>query len=185
MTRTHPDKVDPASQSTASLSALRSGAPEALERCFREYAPSLVLLAQRLTGERADAEDVVQDVFVGLPDALRRYEDRGAFGAWLRRLTTRHALTRMRHTRSRREDSLSLMTLNLSTPVAAMQGAAAHVERALLALPDTQRQVFVLRVIEGHAHAQIAQLLGISVGASEVRLSRAVKSLRTLLGGTR
>lgn len=91
----------------------------------------------------------------------------------------------MRRSRSRREDSWSLTALNLSAPAMASQADDAYVERALHMLPDTQRQVFVLRVIEGHAHAEIALLLGISVGASEVRLSRAVKALRSLLGGLR
>ena len=66
------------------LAELRAGSPRAITACYREHASALLTLAMRLTGERADAEDVVQDVFVGLPEALRRYEERGLFAAWLR-----------------------------------------------------------------------------------------------------
>ena len=93
--------------SPAFLAALRAGSPEALGACYREYWPPLLQVALRLTGERADAEDVRQDVFVGLPEALRCYEHRGAFAGWLRRLITTHALMRRRRERNCHEVSTS------------------------------------------------------------------------------
>ncbi len=148
-------------------------------------APSLLTLAHRLTGERADAEDVVQDVFVGLPEAMRRYEDRGAFGAWLRRVTVRHALMRQRRAKGRREEPHGLESEML--PARAEPSSDVHelVERAVRALPEPQRHVFVLRIVEGYSHAEIARLLNSKVGTSEVRLSRALKVLRGLLGDLR
>jgi RNA polymerase sigma-70 factor (ECF subfamily) len=67
-------EAPPLDRSPAWLAALRAGNPDAITACYREHADALLTLALRLTGERADAEDVVQDVFVGLPEALRRYE---------------------------------------------------------------------------------------------------------------
>jgi RNA polymerase sigma-70 factor, ECF subfamily len=172
----------PLAQSPAWLAALRSGNPDAITACYREHADALLTLALRLTGERADAEDVVQDVFVGLPQALRRYEERGVFAAWLRGLTMRHALGVHRRVRNRREVPHGAESLTVSVPAAAPSGDGHHIERALGTLTDGLRHVFVLRVIEGHSHAEIAALLGITPGTSEVRLSRAIKALRGQLG---
>jgi RNA polymerase sigma-70 factor (ECF subfamily) len=57
------------------------------------------------------------------------------------------------------------------------------VQRAIDALPASLRVVFVLREIEGYSHAEIGELLEIKPNASEVRLHRAIRSLRRTLGG--
>src|SRR5437016_13910873 len=93
--------------SPASLIAeARAGSPDALSALYLEHGAALFRLAYRLVGAREDAEDVVHDVFVGLPEALRRYEERGSFAAWLRRVTARVALMRLRSRKRRREVSL-------------------------------------------------------------------------------
>jgi RNA polymerase sigma-70 factor (ECF subfamily) len=138
-------------------------------------------IAYHLTGSAADAEDVLHDVFLGLPEALRRYDERGRLAAWLGQLTARVALTRMRRLARSREVPLGETREGLRSSAGSLDdriGLAA----ALHALPDALRLVFVLKVIEGHSHAEIASMLGITPGASEVRLVRAVKKLRILLG---
>ena len=66
-----------------SIEALRAGRPDALAALYREHGAALYRLAYRLTGSRHDAEDVVHDMFVGLPEALRRYILRTRFiHAW-------------------------------------------------------------------------------------------------------
>src|SRR3954464_915394 len=74
----------------------REGQPDALSEFYARFGQTLMTLAFRLTGSRADAEDVLHDVFLGLPEALNRYEERGSFESWLKRVTARVALTRMR-----------------------------------------------------------------------------------------
>ena len=61
-------------------------------------------------------------------------------------------------------------------------GDLAVVQRAIDALPETLRVVFVLREVEDYSHAEIAELLNITANASEVRLHRALRSLRRTLG---
>ncbi len=62
----------------ASIDRARTGDPEALASLYRAHGAALYRLAYRLTGTSQDAEDVVHDVFVGLPEALGRYEERAA-----------------------------------------------------------------------------------------------------------
>src|SRR3989442_14652774 len=88
------------------VAAARRGDPPALAALYRAHGAGVFRLAYRLTGTREDAEDVVHDVFVGLPEALLRYEERGSFAAWLKRVTARVALMRLRSSKRRREVTL-------------------------------------------------------------------------------
>ena len=155
-----------------------SGDPEALGQLYQRHGAMLIQLASRLLGSRADGEDVVQDVFVGLPEALSGYRDDGRLTGWLRRVTINHALKRMRTVRRRRETALE----TASATAAPNETDAGVVRRAVHALPDRLRTVVVLKLVEGYSHEEIGALLGISRGASEVRLSRALRALRTSLG---
>jgi RNA polymerase sigma-70 factor (ECF subfamily) len=165
--------------SPASLIAeARAGSPDALSALYLKHGAALFRLAYRLVGAREDAEDVVHDVFVGLPEALGRYEERGSFVAWLKRVTARVALMRLRSGKRRREVTLDDAAAQ-SEP--GMGSERDGLEAAVNTLPDHLRAVLVLKEIEGYAHAEIAELLGISEGASRVRLTRALKRLRNEL----
>jgi RNA polymerase sigma-70 factor (ECF subfamily) len=167
------------------IARAREGSPEALEDIYVKHGDALMRLAYHLTGSAADAEDVLHDVFLGLPEALARYQERGAFAAWLRRVTVRVALTRMRVARRRRELPLQTAT---EDPQPRLDDALANrveLERAVRNLPARLRTVFVLKEVEGLSHAEIGEVLGIRVGTSEVRLHRALKKLREDLGGAR
>jgi RNA polymerase sigma factor (sigma-70 family) len=176
-----PDAVAAPPRADDLVARLRGGAPEALEELYRRSARALLAAAYRLVGSVADAEDVVHDVFVGLPRALHGYRDDGRFDAWLRRVTVRAALMRLRSGRRRREEP------DASDERAARGGPEADLSRrevaaALDALPDGTREVVVLKLVEGYSHAEIAELLNISAGASRVRLTRGVALLRRQLG---
>jgi RNA polymerase sigma-70 factor (ECF subfamily) len=163
------------------IARARERRPEALEALYLEHGDALMRLAYHLTGSAADAEDVLHDVFLGLPEALDRYEERGTLAAWLRRVTTRVALDRLRAIRRRREVRLEPATEPATRPPDAAAAGRFDLARALRALPETLRVVFVLKEIEGQSHAEIARSLGIRVGTSEVRLHRAVRLLRRAL----
>jgi len=169
----------------ALVERLRAGDLDALDALFHRHARALLGIAYRLTGSSAEAEDVVQDMFVGLPAALRHYAEQGALGAWLRTVTVRVALDRMRSRERRREvplDSTAERSAGDSSTAGVME-ARWELERALAALPDTLRVVFMLKEVEGYSHAEIGRLLGIRTGTSEVRLHRAIRALREALGG--
>jgi RNA polymerase sigma-70 factor (ECF subfamily) len=165
----------------ALIVAARQGSPEALGALFRVHAQAVLAVAFRITGSVQDAEDVLQDVFVMLPEALQGYGERGRFSAWLKRVAALTALMRVRARGRRRE-----------APDAGLERAAARPEadavdrismqRALASLPDGLRAVFVLKEIEGYSHAEIAEMLGITSGGSAARLFRAWKLLREAAG---
>ena len=166
----------------ALLAEASNGSPEALARLFSTYRTMVFGIALRIVASPSDAEDVMQDVFVGLPEALQSVEGEGSFEGWLRRVTTRVALMRVRRARFWRPVKQSMeLVADPQRPDAVIERV--DIEQALAQLPVRLRLVFVLKEIEGYSHAEIATLLGISKSASEVRLFRARKRLQKLLGG--
>lgn len=166
-----------------------SGEAAALAELFRRYGQRVFDVAFRLNGSTDDADDVVQDVFVGLPEALRRYADEGKFEAWLTRLTVRVALMRMRRARRRMETPLTLgsvasVELTSPRPEEAI-GARITLEHALAQLESPARTIFILKAAEGYTHAEIAELLGISRAASEVRYWRTIRRLQIIIEGSK
>lgn len=162
------------------LVALRAGEPAALAAVYHQHAGPLLRTLRGFLGDEQDAEDVLHDLFVGLPEALGRYEDRGVFGAWLRRVALRLALQRLRRRQRRREVDLEHAEPFARASAEALPDRLA-VERALATLPEAMRTVVVLRELEGWNHKEIAEFLGIREGAVMTRHCRAMKRLRVVL----
>lgn len=172
--------VDDASE-TLLIQQASGGSNSALAALFEMHSALVHRVAYRLTLSADDAEDIVQDVFVGLPEALAAYSGKGAFDAWLRKVTVRTALIRLRSTR--RRNATAARAQFEATP----QHADGTIDRlaiiaALAAIPSDLRAVFVLGDVEGYSHSEIGKFLGIRAGTSEVRLHRARRKLRVLLG---
>ena len=177
----HVVSVRPVSNTRELVERARDGSADALSELYVRYGRALMALAFRLMRSRADAEDVLHDVFLGLPEALQHYEERGSLESWLKRVTARVALSRLR-SRSRANE-VELLDDIAAPPSSATDalGDIAAVQRAIDALPDALRIVFVLREVEGYSHQEIADLLNITTTASGVRLHRAIRSLRRVL----
>jgi RNA polymerase sigma-70 factor (ECF subfamily) len=176
---TIPLSMSPPPAAAGLVSRARDGNAHALSELYARHGQAMMVLAFRLTGSRADAEDILHDVFLGLPEALQRYEERGSLESWLKRVTARLALTRLRSRDRRREVALDD---RLQAAATDQLDDLSVVQHAIDALPDALRTVFVLREVEGYTHAEIAELLDITPNASEVRMHRAIKSLRRTLG---
>jgi RNA polymerase sigma factor (sigma-70 family) len=160
----------------------RAGEATAIGALYDRYAVAVFRTAYRISGSAADAEDIVHDIFVGLPEALKRYEERGNLGAWLTRVTVRYALMRARSDRRRGllplEDAVALASAERTD----LRVEVSELQHGVMSLPDGLRIVFMLKQVEGYSHHEIGAMLGISAGASRVRLSRALEVLRRSLG---
>lgn len=159
------------------------GDREAIEALYEEHSERLFALAYRLTASSADARDVIQDVFLKLPQALRRFARARPLGPWLRAVTARAALDRVRTEQRRREIPIGAALDELpqldSPEFPVLDSIAA--ERALSVLPEELRRVAVLRGMEGCSHRQIAEMLGVSKRTSQRRWQEALKRLRAEL----
>jgi RNA polymerase sigma-70 factor (ECF subfamily) len=162
------------------LRRVQQGDVDALGDLFDIFGADLFTLARRMMGSTADAEDVVQDVFLGLPEALRKYEEQNQPRAWLLKVTARVALSRLRSRSRKREVGIEAAAA-IADPADRPLLSEVSLERALEELPETLRQVFLLKNADGFSHEEIAAFLNISVSASQVRLHRAVRQLRRRL----
>jgi RNA polymerase sigma factor (sigma-70 family) len=154
---------------------------EALDVVYRCYKAMVLVVARQILRSDTDAEDVLHDVFSRLPWTAARYGDRG-FGGWLKRVTERTALMRLRAIRRRREDSFELDESHVSGFCDGCEIEAhertGELRWAISRLPDSLRDVVVMRAYDDLSHLQIARRLGISSAASEIRFCRAIKLLR-------
>lgn len=165
----------------ATLEALARGESAALADMYDQQADRVYDLALSLTGSHADACDVVQDVFVALPRIIVKYERRGSLEGWLQRVAARTALMQRRKAQLRREVKLTTTAEAGSTHVEAEAFGRLILDQALAQLPIHQRDVVILKVIEGFSHAEVAEVLGIAKGTSVGRLYKARRRLRRWL----
>ena len=169
------------------LNRARSGEPFAITQLYERYGDMVYGIGYRLTGSTMDAEDVLQDVFLGLPRALQTYAGRGSLKGWIKRVAARTTLMKLRVRKRKAEVTLDHLPPGPtdwggsgSSPTDRME-----LEDAVDALPERLRSVFILRDIEGYGHSEIGEMLGIGTGASRVRLHRARRILRKHLEKSR
>ncbi|MBN2326889.1 MAG: RNA polymerase sigma factor [Candidatus Omnitrophica bacterium] len=168
---------------------LRKGKTDAFERLFELYADSLLRLGYALLSNAAEAEDAVQDALVGFIEALRNNRFRGGNGAvsaYLRRSVRNRCIDRMRRSGempfSLLEDDAPLNDSRVApiTPSSVLDEKRFRkaIEIAIRKLPDAQRAVIVLRMMEEYSYQQIADELHISIDHVKNLLGRARQKLR-------
>lgn len=156
---------------------LRGRGEAAFRALYRAHTPALFALAWRLTGgDRGEAEDLVQETWVRALTALRNFRAQSALRSWLCGV-----LVNVRRGRIRSEwrivDAPDIEPL--TEP--AGHDDAIDLERAIAALPDGARDVYVLHDVHGYTHREIADLMGIVEGTSKSQLNRARSLLRSSL----
>lgn len=166
------------------IAAARAGDSQAFEVLYRRYVGRIYAVCLRLCGDRADAEEAAQDAFVKAWERLEAFRGDAAFSSWLHRIAVNCVLDRQR-TRIRRsawfaevEDEVLERTAGMETE----PGAGRDLEAAIAALPDGARHVFVLHLIEGHSHDEIAAMTGLAVGTCKAHVHRARQLLMRVLG---
>jgi RNA polymerase sigma-70 factor (ECF subfamily) len=182
----------------ALLARLRANDATALETLMERHAGRLYRVAFGITRNAADAEEVVQDVFVTLVRKLDTFEERSTVGTWLYRIAVNAALIKGRGKRRTVEVSLEdhlptfredghregdrafLLADWSQSPEDALLASETRtaLEQALAALPDGYRAIVLLRDVEGLSSEEAAEVLGESVSSVKSRLHRARMALR-------
>jgi len=165
------------------IAACRAGDREALGRLFDMCRDRVYAVALGICGDRAAAADVSQEVFMKLLTRIAQFEGRASFTTWLYRLVVNTAVDH--HRRSRRLAPLPETLEDARRHDLEYERAERRqrVGRAVRALPEKLRTPLVLRHIEGLAYADIAKVLGVSMGTVASRLSRAHARLSRDLAG--
>jgi RNA polymerase sigma-70 factor (sigma-E family) len=162
----------------------REGALERdrLADLYVAHAPEGIRLAFLLTGDRALAEDLVQDAFVRLVGRLHHLRDPGAFGTYLRRTIVNLATSHFRRRRVERayQEREAAALPREGNPNEALDET---MHAVLLRLPQRQRAAIVLRFYEDLSDVQTAEILVCSAGTVRSLVSRAMKTIREALEG--
>jgi RNA polymerase sigma-70 factor (ECF subfamily) len=169
------------------IQAMARGDLVALATFYDRYAPLIFGLAARVTGNAADAEEVLQDVFIQAWRQAARYTPgRGAPRTWLLTIARSRAIDRRRR---RRQDGTAGATVTEALdrredPAGDLEGRERReaVRKALKLLPPEQRAAIELAYFEGLTHTEIAARTGDPVGTVKGRLRLGMEKLRGLLG---
>ena len=163
-----------------------SGVPS-WDEIVERHSDRVFRLAYRLTGDRHDAEDLTQEVFVRVFRSLDGYTP-GTFEGWLHRITTNLFLDGARRKQRIRFDALSdERAARLASPAAAPDDAYvdqrfdADVEAALATLPADFRAAVVLCDVEGLSYEEVAEIMGAKMGTVRSRIHRGRAMLRRAL----
>jgi RNA polymerase sigma factor (sigma-70 family) len=165
--------------------------PPTWDEVVREHSGRVYRLAFRLTGNRHDAEDLTQEVFVRVFRSLSRYTP-GTFEGWLHRITTNLFLDMARRRQRIRfeglgEDAADRLRGREPSPERAFEERSldADVQAALDALVPEYRAAVVLCDIEGLSYEEIAATLGVKLGTVRSRIHRGRAQLRAALAHRR
>jgi RNA polymerase sigma-70 factor, ECF subfamily len=174
-----------------------AGDREAFRVLVERHSHNVFRLAYRMTGNRPDAEEVVQEAFLRAYQKLGQFAARANFGTWVYRIAANYAIDRMRqrkkeqarkaeptvHEEGMENDPVAVIRDEAPTPERLTHNLELrrHMEIALAALSHSERTAFVMRHWEGCAIEEIAVVLKSSSGAAKNTVFRAVQKLRLAL----
>jgi RNA polymerase sigma-70 factor (ECF subfamily) len=164
-----------------------SGDRQAFERLYRKHVNRVYALCARMVADRARAEELTQDVFVRAWEKLHLFRGDSSFATWLHRLAVNVVLNDRKaegRRRSRFEEEDEEHGMDGYVGVVGMvlaPGDLLDLEKAITRLPPGARRVFTLHDVEGYKHEEIAEMLGVTTGATKAQLHRARMLLREAL----
>lgn len=156
----------------------------AFEALYRAHSSRVFAICSRMAGDREQAEEWAQDAWVRAWEQLESFRGESAFTTWMHRLTVNLVLDRRRSdSRRRRRIERAGELARISGGVTRNEGPGTKMdlERAVAALPDGARTVFLLYDVEGYKHREIADRLGVAEGTVKAQLHRARTMLREAL----
>jgi len=181
------------------LSRLLDGDEDAFVMLVAQYKQPMLRLAESMTSNRAVAEEVVQDTWIGVVRGIDRFEGRSSFKTWLFGILVNRARSASSHEHSELPidtvhavdplrfdangqwaDPLDAWTEDSNDRVDAASLLPA-LKSALEDLPPRQRQIVLLRDVEGLSHDEACGVLGISIGNQRILLHRGRTRLREIL----
>jgi RNA polymerase sigma-70 factor (ECF subfamily) len=187
-------RADPVDEQ-ALLEGLLRQDPASYEILVREYGSRVMAAARRYLRNPDDAADVFQETFIQVMRSIGKFEGRSTLWYWVRGITIKLALLKLRQQRRRSETSFDdllpqydesehrLLPDNPRSAADEVEDGdiSQYVRDAVAELPEQYRTIVVLRDFEGHSTQEAADILGIQANTAKVRLHRARCALRTLL----
>jgi RNA polymerase sigma-70 factor (ECF subfamily) len=162
------------------VESCKRGDVRAFERVYDMHAARMKSLAFHLLASRGDAEDAVQETFLKMHRALGAFEENSALSTWIYRILINCCYDTMR-----KRQRLAEKPISAEIPTDSSLTLKMALERALLALNERHRLVFLMFEVEGLKHSEIAGVLEVPEGTSRAWLFEAKRALKRMLTETR
>jgi RNA polymerase sigma-70 factor (ECF subfamily) len=167
------------------IARVLAGDPSAERALYDAHVDRVYRLVYRLAGDADRAQDYTQETFIRAFDRLAEFRGEAALSTWICSIAVSVALNGLRKLKRRQDRELDLEVVEPALPgtttVAAEPDLKERLARAIDALPEGYRTVFVMHDVEGYTHQEIGQVLGVQSGTSKAQLFRARAKLRTAL----
>jgi len=177
-------------QERALIARCLAGDADAFQGVYARHAVRLYNLAYRMSGSEAEAEDLLQEVFLQAYRKLGSFRGDSSLGTWLYRLATNLCLDRVRSKQGRVDQRTEPLDAGDGRPPIEPAARSVDVvvdridlERAIARLPHSYRAAFLLHDVDGFDHREVGAILGIAEGTSKSLVHKARLRLRTLLTG--
>ena len=141
-------------------------------------------ICTRILGDRAAAEDALQEAFVSVFMKIDSFQGRASLGAWIKRIVVNKCLSLLNRkrlfTESLDERIHEQADESAATDIGIIEAdlSAGRIQEAIKALPEGCRVIFTLYQLEGYDHQEISDILGVSVSTSKSQFHRAKKLLQ-------
>jgi RNA polymerase sigma factor (sigma-70 family) len=166
---------------SAIIERCKTGERKAFYELYNLYSKAMFNISLRIVNNAPEAEEVLQDSFLKVFERIGTYDEKYSFGSWLKRIVINGSLDVLR---KRKLDFVSLDEATYVKEEPEEEDTIYDVsilKKCLAELPDAQRTIISLFLFEDHSHKEIAELLGISEGASKTQYNRAKNKLTELI----
>ena len=160
----------------------------AYKELYDLYSKAMFNICYRITNDRYEAEDVLQEAFVSAFRNIGAFRAESSFGAWLKKIVVNRSINHMKKKRlemTTLEENMDKAEITYRDEVPDDPEQFTHnielIKKAVNLLPHGYRMVLSLYLLEGYDHAEIAQIMEISESTSKSQYNRAKKKLKIIL----
>lgn len=156
------------------ITKCRSGHGKAQELLYKQFAPKMLAVCMRYAVDKMEAEDMLQNGFIRVFNKITEYRGEGSFEGWMRRIMVHSSIEYYR--KHHKMIQVDMDDSGYEPPVNGIASSSLETKdllKLIHELPAGYRMVFNLYAIEGYSHKEIADIAGITEGASKSQLSRA------------
>ena len=165
------------------IEACKRGDQTAQFKLYKLYSKAMFNICTRILGDRAQAEDALQEAFISAFKKLHTFEGRSSFGAWIKRIVVNKCLSQLNKRKVFFEQlDEGIVDDSTEAPLTGQLEFDSHqVYQTIKELPQGCRVIFTLYQLEGYDHQEISEILDISISTSKSQFHRAKKLLREKL----
>jgi RNA polymerase sigma factor (sigma-70 family) len=159
----------------------RKGSRKAQFMLYNQYSKAMFNLAYRMTNNREDAEDILQETFIDCFRNIDSFRFESTFGAWLKTILINRSINHLKKKKVNLILQENLPENIVENNEETITYDTSKIFKGIELLPDGYRVILTLYLLEGYDHTEISQILEISESTSKSQYSRAKDKLRKIL----